>query len=298
MNYELLQIVALLTVIAFGGALRKATGACGSDDLEGLMGFKNGIQMDTSGRLAKWVGRSCCEWEGVVCDNATTRVTQINLPGLIEKDLFQTQMVGQLSPSITLLTSLEILDLGGLVGLTGTIPQTIGLQMPNLQKLYLYGNNLTGPVPESIGDLPRLQELALHENKISGSIPSTIGSLKKLKSLLLYSNQISGTIPFSLGNLTNLVELDVHDNAIMGQVPNSIGQMQALEKLDLSSNMLSGSIPSSLTNLTAISVLYMDTNYLEGTIPFPSRSGGMPYLSFIRLHNNHLSGNILPLLAT
>ena len=84
----------------------------------------------------------------------------------------------------------------------------------------------------------------------------------------------------------------------MGHIPNNIGQMQALEKLDLSSNMLCGSIPSYVTNLTGILVLFMDTNYLQGTIPFPSRSGGMPYLSFIRLHNNHLSGNILPLLAT
>ena len=80
----------------------------------------------------------------------------------------------------------------------------------------------------------------------------------------------------------------------MGHIPNNIGQMQALEKLDLSSNMLSGSIHSSVTNLTAISVLYMDTNYLWGTIPFPSRSSGMPYLGFLRLHNNHLIGNILP----
>ncbi|KAG4974583.1 hypothetical protein JHK87_031404 [Glycine soja] len=70
--------------------------------------------------------------------------------------------------------------------------------------------------------------------------------------------------------------------------------MQALEKLYLSSNMLSGSIHSFVTNLTAILVLYMDTNYIWGTIPFPSRSSGMPYLGFLRLHNNHLIGNILP----
>nr|XP_025654504.1 probable leucine-rich repeat receptor-like protein kinase At1g35710 isoform X2 [Arachis hypogaea] len=254
-QYQLiLKIVSLLLTvkIAFGEW-------CSSQDLEGLIGFKNGIQMDTSGRLAKWVGQRCCDWEGIVCDNATTsgtrRVTQIHLPGFIstDKDLFQTQMIGHFSLSITLLTSLEILDLGGLVGLSGTIPQTLGMHLQKLQKLYLYGNNLTGSIPESIG-----------------------------------------TLPLSLGNLTNLVELDLHENSINGHIPNSIGQMQNLEKLDLSSNLLNGRIPSSLSNLTSISLLYLDTNNLEGTIPFPSRNGGenMHSLGFLRLNDNNLSGNL------
>ncbi|KAH1225962.1 LRR receptor-like serine/threonine-protein kinase FLS2 [Glycine max] len=148
--------------------------------------------------------------------------------------------------------------IGGLVGLTRTIPQII--------------------VPKSLCDLPNHQELPLHENRIFGSILSSIRSLKKLKrykTLLIWEFHQFGRI-------------DVDDDALMGHIPNNIGQMQALEKLDLSSNMLCGSIPSYVTNLTGILVLFMDTNYLQGTIPFPSRSGGMPYLSFIRLHNNHL----------
>lgn len=292
-DYQLLHVVALLTLIAFGGTSWTIE-ACSPNELEALMSFKNGIQKDTSGRVAKWIGQSCCDWEGIVCENATSRVTQINLPGFIstDTDLFQTQMKGLISPSITLLTFLEIIDLGGLVGLSGTIPQTIGLHLPKLQKLYLYGNNLTGPIPESIGELPNLQELALQENRLSGLIPVSLGSLKSLKRLLLYSNQFSGTIPDSLGNLMNLVELDVHDNALIGNIPNSVGEMQALEKLDLSNNLLSGKIPSSLTNLTVISVLYLNTNYLEGTVPFPSRSGEMSSLGFLRLHNNLLVGNI------
>ncbi|QCD82677.1 LRR receptor-like serine/threonine-protein kinase FLS2 [Vigna unguiculata] len=293
MDHHLLQVVALLTLIAFGGTSWSIE-ACSPIDLEALMSFKNGIQKDTSGRLAKWIGASCCKWEGIVCENATFRVIQINLPGLIstDTDLSQTQMIGRISPSITLLSSLEIIDLGGLVGLSGAIPDTIGLHLPKLQKLYLYGNNLTGPIPESIGKFPNLQELALQENKLWGSIPMSLGSLQGLKRLLLYSNKLSGIIPDSLGNLINLTELDAHDNALVGNIPNSVGEMKALTKLDLSNNFLSGKMPSSLTNLTAISVLYLNTNSLEGTIAFPSRSGEMSSLGFLRLHNNLLGGNI------
>lgn len=161
MNYQLLQIVVSVFTTMM---MMTCVEACSSNDLEGLMSFKNGIQMDTSGRLAKWViGQNCCKWEGIVCGNenansSTTRVTEIHLSGFISSEnglsQTQTQMIGLLSPSLmTLLTALEILDLGGLVGLSGTIPQTLGVHLQKLQKLNLYGNNLSGSLPESIGEI-------------------------------------------------------------------------------------------------------------------------------------------------
>ncbi|QCD90530.1 hypothetical protein DEO72_LG4g1486 [Vigna unguiculata] len=63
-------------------------------------------EFDTSGRLAKWVGRSSWEWEGVVCDNATTRVTQILLPSSIT-GVFNTAQKGSLGR----LNSIHSLDL-------------------------------------------------------------------------------------------------------------------------------------------------------------------------------------------
>ncbi|WJX23620.1 hypothetical protein P8452_12819 [Trifolium repens] len=78
--------------------------------------------------------------------------------------------------------------------------------------LYLYGNNLTGSIPENIGELQNHQELALQENWLSGSIPLSIGRRKNLKKLLLYSNQFSARYPFGTP-----FEDDAFDLIILGK---------------------------------------------------------------------------------
>ncbi|WJX93742.1 hypothetical protein P8452_75232 [Trifolium repens] len=105
MNHQLIKVIAILTVIVFFGHTSRTIEACSPNDMEALMSFKNGIQIDTSGRIAKWVGNNCCKWESIVCENSNFRVKEINLPGFISNDegLFQTQMTGWISPSIMFL---------------------------------------------------------------------------------------------------------------------------------------------------------------------------------------------------
>ena len=290
----LLWLIVVFTIITVGKGRQNGHQVCHPNDLKGLTSFKAGIHVDTSSRLAKWVGHGCCSWEGITCDETTGRVTEIRLPGFISTNdfVFQSQMRGLLSPSITLVSCLQVIDLGGLIGLAGRIPPSIGLRLPNLRKLYLYGNKLIGPVPDSIGKLSKLEELHLYENRLSGSLPSTMGNLKNLNQLLLYSNELAGTIPDSFTNLTNIVQMDLHSNILTGHIPERIGEMQVLEKLDLSGNLLTGKIPLSLANLNSISELYLDTNHLEGEIPFPSSFGQLSSLGFLRLDDNHLTGRI------
>jgi len=47
----------------------------------------------------------------------------------------------------------------------------------------LYGNNLTGPIPESLGNLTNLEGLELQKNALSGAIPSSLGNIKTLQFL-------------------------------------------------------------------------------------------------------------------
>ena len=65
--------------------------------------------------------------------------------------------------------------------------------------LSLSDNQLSGPIPSSLGNLASLQILFADENQLSGSIPSSLGNLANLEHLVLSGNQLSGPIPSSLG---------------------------------------------------------------------------------------------------
>ena len=66
-------------------------------------------------------------------------------------------------------------------------------------------NDLSNPIPNSLGDLNRLESLILCDNQLSGSIPESIGNLNSLQYLDLSYNRLSGSIPDSLGeNLKKL----------------------------------------------------------------------------------------------
>lgn len=92
--------------------------------------------------LARWqlgVRQDCCKWQGISCNADTRRVIGLSLPVFISNGDFlgETTMENLLSPSITLLISLQVLDLSELLGLSGCIPPLIGFDLPDLQKLYL-----------------------------------------------------------------------------------------------------------------------------------------------------------------
>lgn len=258
------SLVMILMVIG-----RRNGEQCHPNDHKGLMSFKAGIRHDRSDRLKTWIGNGCCSWDGIVCDNTTRRVTELNLPGFYTRygAPYQTTMEGNLSPSITLLSHLEVIDLGELHFLNGKIPPFIG-NLSKLRKLYLYENDLSGPIPESISKLSNLEHLFLQVNSFSGSLPLGLGNLKCLRRIDLHSNQISGPIPEGIGNLALLEELDLSDNSVTGK------------------------IPVSMTNLSSLRDLYLDTNQLEGVIPFPLAPSDLSSLGILRLDDNHLTGTL------
>ena len=63
--------------------------------------------------------------------------------------------------------------------------------------LQLFNSSLSGPIPESLGDLTNLKGLDLSHNSLSGPIPESLGGLD-LGELTLGLNELSGCIPAGL----------------------------------------------------------------------------------------------------
>lgn len=126
--------------------------------------------------------------------------------------------------------------------LSGTLPDEIG-NLPNLNSLHLPYNNLKGGIPNSICELVSLEELNLAYNSLTGKIPENIGNLRQLQSLVIYNNKLEGNLPQSIGDLTELTLLNIQHNNLEGTLPESIENLKNLIEIGVLGNKLSGYIP-------------------------------------------------------
>ena len=69
----------------------------------------------------------------------------------------------------------------------------------------IFDNQLSGRIPETIGNLNNLISFNAAGNQLSGEIPETIGNLISLDRLWLNSNNLSGQIPETICNLTEII---------------------------------------------------------------------------------------------
>ena len=129
--------------------------------------------------------------------------------------------------------------------LTGTLPEQLG-ELSALTLLDLSSNNITGSIPTALGDLSELEHLALHQNDLTGSIPEELDKLLNLEHLSLNNNDLSGSIPAALGDLSELTSLDLAANDLTGSIPGKLADIVGLTGLDVRRNQLTGCIPEDL----------------------------------------------------
>uniref|UniRef100_A0A0D9VDR1 Receptor kinase-like protein Xa21 n=1 Tax=Leersia perrieri TaxID=77586 RepID=A0A0D9VDR1_9ORYZ len=174
--------------------------------------------------------------------------------------------------------------------LQGVLPKAIGNMSTQLEYFGIANNNITGTIPESVGNLVNLEELDMENNLLKGTIPSSLGNLKKLNRLSLSNNIFSGSIPVTLGNLNKLTILLLSTNVLSGAIPSTLSNCP-LEMLDLSYNNLSGPIPKEVFLISKISsFMYLAHNKLTGNIP--SDVGTLKNLGELDLSDNMISGKI------
>jgi Leucine-rich repeat (LRR) protein len=157
------------------------------------------------------------------------------MAGLQVLDLSRNNLDGALPPELGQFQSLRELSLAG-NAFSGQIPQTLAASttgtllaarknepvqaaLPQLTKLDLSSNRLTGEIPPTIWTLIGLQELNLSGNRLEGTLPAAIRQLTNLRMLNLSKLQLRGTLPTELSELTNVQTLTLDSNSFEGRLP-------------------------------------------------------------------------------
>ncbi|XP_010544042.1 PREDICTED: receptor-like protein kinase HAIKU2 [Tarenaya hassleriana] len=237
-----------------------------SDELQVLLKLKSSLADTNSVFFDSWRPDSvagACGFSGIICDSTG---------------------------------SVEEIELGNR-NLSGNFPFDSVCELPNLRKLSLGFNSLSGMIPHDLGNCTNLQYLDLGNNLFSGSFPE-FSSLSQLQYLYLNTSGFSGAFPWkSLRNATGLVVLSLGDNpfdttpfpdeilslnklqwlylsncSIAGKIPPAIGNLSELQNLELSYNSLTGDIPPEIGKLTKLWQLELYSNSLTGKLPLGLRN--------------------------
>ncbi|PQQ21851.1 LRR receptor-like serine/threonine-protein kinase EFR [Prunus yedoensis var. nudiflora] len=178
--------------------------------------------------------------------------------------------------------------------LSGSLPANIGLGLPNLQILYIGGNDLSGVIP-NFSNASMLTRLDLGQNSFTGFIPSTLCALTNPQSLRLYDNNlmIDASTLSCLVNLGNLTFLALSANPLNARLDDSFRNCSSTSKLQyiyLYNCNMRGNIPIGIGNLSSLVLLSMGGNQLSGSIP--TSVGRLRNLQGLYLHGNKLRGYI------
>ncbi|KMT00498.1 hypothetical protein BVRB_9g217970 [Beta vulgaris subsp. vulgaris] len=187
------------------------------------------------------------------------------LKNLISVHLGHNLLSGVIPSSIGNLTMLSRCSLSN-NSLEGEIPPTLG-NCKSLIGIYLSHNNLSGRIPSQLFNLPTLSiDLDLNSNQLSGILPEEVGQLKSTSNIDISNNMLSGPLPSSLGSCVSLETLYLWGNDFQGSIPNTLQNLKGLLELDLSYNNFSGEIPTFLVSLE-LQGLDLSHNNLEGEVP-------------------------------
>ncbi|KAK6253086.1 hypothetical protein QUC31_014806 [Theobroma cacao] len=144
---------------------------CMDEERDALLQIKTSINSPDGTAFSSWYGEDCCQWEGVDCDDSTTRVSSILFHYQRDQSLLENWY-----PNATLFAEFR-----------------------DLKELELPGNNIEGfTSPDDLSN-----------NKLKGYLPDCLRGALSLTELILSDNYLQGDIPASLSNMTSLTLLDL-----------------------------------------------------------------------------------------
>ncbi|XP_059310733.1 receptor-like protein EIX2 [Lycium ferocissimum] len=283
---------------------------CVKGERKALLRFKQSLT-DPSDRLASWIGKECCTWEGVYCDIQTGYVISLDLNDRSDNcygkkwgDLIpgnSTCLGGKISPALLDLQHLEYLDLGGNDFQGLATPNFLG-SLEKLQYLNLSLSSLVG-IPPSFGNLSNLRYLDLNQYSFPHHTAESswvkdlnwVSSLSSLKYVDLSFVDLSLATNWleAFNKLPSLVTL-ILVNSSLHYLPYSFPNwnMTNLSHLDLSGNNFVDSVlPKWLSNATTLETLDIGITNIEGPIS-NVEWGKLCILQVLYLSHNKISGDI------
>ncbi|XP_039170744.1 MDIS1-interacting receptor like kinase 2 [Eucalyptus grandis] len=173
--------------------------------------------------------------------------------------------------------------------LTGPIPSSLG-NLTNLGSLFLRHNHLSSSIPESLGDLVNLTVLQLDTNQLNGSLPENLCRGGLLQNLTVNHNNLTGSIPRSLRNCASLVRVRLEENQLTGNISKTFGVYPKLDFIDMSFNKFFGEISTNWGSCTHLTNLRIAGNNITGSLP--PEIGNATRLGEIDLSSNGLLGEV------
>ncbi|CAK7328960.1 unnamed protein product [Dovyalis caffra] len=125
--------------------------------------------------------------------------------------------------------------------LTGTFDAASLCKANSLLVLSLKGNNISGFIPEGIGNCKRLSHLYFRGNRFTGDIPDTISQLRNLKRIDISNNNFSGELTVDMSRISGLLTFFAENNRLNGAIPDF--DFSYLEEFNVANNNFSGPIP-------------------------------------------------------
>lgn len=184
-----------------------------------------------------------------------------------------------------------------------------------LKELHLAQNNLTGMLPNSMGQLTALVTLDLHGNNISGPLLTFIGHFTALRTLDLYGNHLDGVITEEHFNSAKSLQfIDMSYNSLNIKIseewrppfrlstgifarcqigplfPSWLQWQVDIVYLDISSTGIADTLPQWFSNtFSNLKKLDISNNQLSGSLP---RNMDIMSLAYLDLNSNQLTGQI------
>lgn len=120
----------------------------------------------------------------------------------------------------------------------------------SLSRVQLHYNNLSGPIPNYLGNLFFVRSLSMLINSFKGSMSEALGRLKTLIFLGFGLNRLLGKITKSFYNLSTLLVPTLPYNQLHGNWPTNLGfTLSNMQVLNIGHNMFTRPLPKSLSNV-------------------------------------------------